>query len=62
MTSIPGYFIYGLLLLGLTGASQYRGWSMQSVNETKVVPRTVRDNPGAYRSIYHGYSRYTGGK
>jgi len=28
----------------------------------KDVPKTVRDNPGAYRSHYAYYSRYTGGK
>ena len=30
-----------------------------SVNEVKNVPKSVRDNPGAYRSIYGGYHRYS---
>jgi hypothetical protein len=58
----PFYMAYGVVLLGLLGAAQYTGWSFQKVNEVKNVPRTVRDNPGAYRSHYGGYYRYFGGK
>ncbi len=58
----PIYLIYGLILLGLTGMAEYRGWTLSPINEAKVSPKTIRDNPGAYRSIYGGYSRYTGGK
>ena len=60
--SHPIYLAYGLLLLGLTGLAEYRGWSLHSVNEVKNVPKSVRDNPGAYRSIYSGSPRYIGGK
>ena len=56
------YLGYGLLLLALTALGQYRGWSLQSVNEVKNVPKTVRDNPGAYRPHYWGSPRYFGGK
>ena len=56
------YIIYGAaVLLGL-GVAQYRGWSLASVNEVKNVPRSVRDNPGSYRSVYSSYHHYTGGK
>jgi hypothetical protein len=58
----PFYLSFGLMLLTLTGAAEYRGWSLSSVNEVKNVPRSVRDNPGAYRSSYLGYHRYAGGK
>ena len=58
----PFYLAYGLLLLALTSLAQYRGWSLLSVNEVKNVPKTVRDNPGAYRPFYRGYGRYYGGK
>jgi hypothetical protein len=51
-----------VLLLGLVGTAEYRGWSLASVNEVKNVPRTVRDNPGAYRSHYAFLPRYIGGK
>ena len=57
----PIYLAYGALLLGLTGWAEYRGWSFSRVNEVKQVPKSVRDNPGAYRSHYVPY-RYFGGK
>ena len=58
----PGYLIYGLMLLtGLTVA-EYRGWTIGGVNQVRDVPKTVRDNPGAYRSHYGFYPRYVGGK
>jgi hypothetical protein len=56
------YLAYGAaLLLGL-GVMQYQGWSLAPVNEVKNVPRSVRDNPGSYRSVYSSYHHYTGGK
>jgi hypothetical protein len=58
----PLYLLYGLLLLGATSVAEYRGWSLSSVNQLKNVPKTVRDNPGAYRSHYGFYPRYVGGK
>lgn len=56
------FLIYGALLLGLTGVAEYRGWSFTSINQQRVLPKSIRDNPGAYRSSYGGYSRYIGGK
>ena len=58
----PGYLIYSMLLL--TGAmwAEYRGWTFDRVNQVKDVPKTVRDNPGAYRAHYGFYPRYVGGK
>jgi hypothetical protein len=58
----PLFTLYGVLLLLTTGFAEYRGWSLSSVNQVKNIPKTVRDNPGAYRSHYGGYSRYIGGK
>jgi hypothetical protein len=58
----PIYLAYGLIVLALTGFAEYRGWSLTSLSEVKDVPRSVRDNPGAYRSIYRGFPHYTGGK
>ena len=60
--SHPFYLAYGVLLLGLVGVAEYRGWSLNSVNQVNNVPRTVRDNPGAYRSHYAFLPRYIGGK
>ena len=56
------YILYGVIVLGTLGMAEYRGWSLDSVNEVKNVPRSVRDNPGSYRSVYSGYHHYTGGK
>ena len=58
----PLYLAYGLIVLALAGVAEYRGWSLTSLNEVNDVPRSVRDNPGAYRSIYRGFPHYTGGK
>jgi hypothetical protein len=60
----PLYLLYGSLLLGWLGLAAYRGSPFlgATVNEVKNVPKTVRDNPGAYRSIYAGYPHYVGGK
>jgi hypothetical protein len=56
------YLIYGMFVLGTAGFAEYRGWSLDSMNQLKNVPKSVRDNPGSYRSIYSGYHHYTGGK
>jgi hypothetical protein len=56
------YLAYGFLVLGLVGMAEYRGWSMDAMSQVKNVPRSIRDNPGAYRSIYSSYHHYTGGK
>jgi hypothetical protein len=58
----PFFALYGLVLLGLTGYAQYSGFSLSRINQQKVLPKSIRDNPGAYRPMYSGYSRYIGGK
>lgn len=58
----PLFLIYGVMLLGASTYAHYSGWSLTRINEQKVAPKTIRDNPGAYRSMYGGYSRYIGGK
>ena len=61
----PLYLLYAVLLLGVMGLAEYGGLPFLGVqaNQVKNVPKTVRDNPGAYRSIYGGYySHYVGGK
>ncbi|HZQ25625.1 MAG TPA: hypothetical protein VFA89_22740 [Terriglobales bacterium] len=56
------YVLYGMLVLGVLATAEYNGWSLASINEVKNVPRSVRDNPGSYRSVYGYYHHYTGGK
>jgi hypothetical protein len=58
----PLFLLYGVLLLGTTGYLEYTGKSFDRVSQQKVLPKSIRDNPGAYRSMYGGYSRYIGGK
>jgi len=62
MINNPMFLLYGVLLLGATGYLEYRGYSFDRINQQKVLPKSIRDNPGAYRSTYGGYSRYIGGK
>jgi hypothetical protein len=56
------YVLYGMAVLVGLSIAQYQGWSLARVNEVKNVPRSVRDNPGSYRSVYSSYHHYTGGK
>ena len=58
----PAYLIYSLMLLSGATVAEYRGWTLTRVNQLKDIPKTVRDNPGAYRSHYGYIPRYTGGK
>jgi hypothetical protein len=58
----PIYLAYGLAVIGFMGMAQYRGWNLSTLNQSRAVPRTVRDNPGAFRPMYNGSPRYSGGK
>ena len=58
----PFYLLYCVMLLGLTCLAEYRGWSLLRVNEVKNVPKSVRDNPGTYRSHYGYIPRFFRGK
>jgi hypothetical protein len=57
-----GYLVYSVMVLGLLGIAEYRGWSLARVTRVDNVPRSIRDNPGAYRPVYGGIPRYPGGK
>lgn len=56
------FLIYGLAVLGGVSVAEYQGWSLNRVDEVLNVPKSVRDNPGSYRSVYGYYHHYTGGK
>ena len=47
--------LFGTLVLGLYTGAEYRGWSMTSYDEVKNIPKSIRDNPGAYRSVYQRF-------
>jgi hypothetical protein len=56
------YLLFGLSLLGAATTADVRGWLGTRPSELRNVPRSIRDNPGAYRSLYQGSPRYFGGK
>jgi hypothetical protein len=56
------YFVLGLTLLGTVGVAEHRGWALLGATRVQNVPRSLRDNPGAYRSHYRSSPRYFGGK
>ncbi len=61
----PIFLAYSVLVLGFSTFAAHRGWSPWVSPDSRgatVAPKTIRDNPGAYRSTYGGYTRYTGGK
>ena len=43
---------YGLAIALLFGYAQYTGWSWADVDEIHDVPKSIRNNPGIYRSMY----------
>jgi hypothetical protein len=58
----PIFLLYGLLTLGGFGYMSMRGTSLGDINEVKNVPKSVRENPGVYRSHYSYLPRFFPGK
>jgi threonine/homoserine/homoserine lactone efflux protein len=56
------YALYGAAVLMLLGVTQWRGWSLTSATSSQTNPRSVRANPGAYRSLYYIPGRTMRGK
>ena len=56
------FLVYGLAVLAGVSLAEYQGWSLNRVDQVLNVPKSVRDNPGSYRSVYGYYHHYTGGK
>lgn len=56
------YTVWAVAMLTLLGAAQYRGWSFTRTSQSSNNPRSVRDNPGAYRSAYYIPGRTLRGK
>lgn len=62
MMAARAYAVWATVVLVMLGVAQYRGWTMTSVEKSKTNPRSVRDNPGAYRSTYYVPGRTLRGK
>lgn len=60
----PIFMTYGLVLLAFVAFADFRGMSPWGYSVVNAVPKAIRNNPGANRSIYGGGSsgRYSGGK
>jgi hypothetical protein len=61
----PVYTVFGAMLLALLLAAEVRGWTPMRPTEVKNIPRSIRDNPGAYRPHYRpffGTGTYMRGK
>ena len=56
------YALYASAVVALASAAEWRGWNFLSVDEIKNVPHSVRENPGAYRSVYASSAHYLRGK
>jgi hypothetical protein len=58
----PLYALYGVVLLGALSLGQLFGVSFSNISEVKNIPKSVRENPGVYRSHYAWLPRWFGGK
>jgi len=56
------YLAYGLIVIGMMGVAEFRGWSLAAASQGRTAPRSVRDNPGSYRPAYGGFRHFSGGK
>ena len=56
------YKFHAGLVVAFMAWALYFGWSFTDIDEVKQVPKSVRDNPGAYRAHYRSHARYYGGK
>jgi len=54
--------IYGVAVVLTYAISSWRGWSLATADKVQNVPKSVRDNPGVYRSHYAGRPSHYGGK
>jgi hypothetical protein len=56
------YSVIGSLVLAALGWAHYTGWAPTDVDDAKGVPKSIRDNPGSYRSAYGWTRPFTGAK
>ncbi len=62
----PLYLLFGGLVIAGAALADMRGWTLARATERRPTagssPRSVRENPGAYRSVYRSSGRYRVGK
>lgn len=56
------YILLGVLALAGAFRADTQGWLASRPDRLTNVPASVRDNPGAYRSLYQSSPRFIGGK
>ena len=49
---IRAFVVFGALVLGAFAYGTYSGASFVQYEEIKDVPKSIRNNPGVYRSVY----------
>jgi hypothetical protein len=49
---VRAYLLYGLAVLAGFVYADYRGLSFTAYDQMKNVPKSIRNNPGAYRGLY----------
>lgn len=62
MTMTRFYQVWVILVLAAFAAVNLVGWTLAEVTEVHQVPKTVRDNPGTYRTHYYTHVHTRGGK
>jgi len=55
-------FLLGLSVVSSAVVADTRGWFATRPTMVGNVPRSIRDNPAAYRSLYSGSPNLFGGK
>ncbi len=56
------YAAFAVAVIGVALVPEWRGYALGRARRQQVVPRSVRENPGAYRTVYRGPYRYRRGK
>ncbi len=49
---IRAFILFGSLVLGTMAYTTYTGASFASYDRIDDVPKSIRNNPGVYRSVY----------
>jgi hypothetical protein len=56
------YAVFASVVLAALAWVHFTGWSPSDVTEERGTPKSVRDNPGSYRSSYGATRPFTGAK